>query len=144
MSATLLYRIAAVLLLLFAASHTLGFTQSDPSWGVQATLAAMRSIHFDMLGSRRTYWDFFVAAGYSAGSLYLFAAVLAWQLAGLPAEVLRRLRGVAWTFALAFAAVAFVSWRHLFVIPIAFSTAITACLAAAAWRSDAAAADPAR
>ena len=40
----------------------------------------MRSIHFDVQGFNRTYWDFFVAAGFSVGVLYLFAAILAWQL----------------------------------------------------------------
>ena len=34
MHASTLYRIAAVLLPLFAAGHTLGFRQSDPTWGV--------------------------------------------------------------------------------------------------------------
>lgn len=34
----------------------------------------MRSIHFDVQGFSRTYWDFFVAAGFSVGVFYLFAA----------------------------------------------------------------------
>jgi len=104
--ASLLYRIAAVLLLLFAAAHTLGFRQSDPSWGVDALLSSMRSIHFDMMGFNRTYWDFFVAAGFSAGVFYLFAAVLAWQLAKVPAETLAVVR---WAFALSFAAITVLS-----------------------------------
>ena len=54
MKASVFYRIAAVLLLLFAGAHTLGFRQSDPTWGVDALLNAMRSIHFDMLGVNRT------------------------------------------------------------------------------------------
>ena len=56
MRASLLYRIAAVLLLLFAAGHTLGFRQSDPTWGVDALLSSMRSIHFDVQGFNRSYW----------------------------------------------------------------------------------------
>ena len=48
MKASRFYRIAAVLLLLFAAGHTLGFRQSDPKWGVDARLGSMRSIHFDV------------------------------------------------------------------------------------------------
>jgi len=35
MRASVFYRIAAVLLMLFAAGHTFGFRQSDPSWGVE-------------------------------------------------------------------------------------------------------------
>ena len=135
MRASLFYRIAAVLLLLFAAGHTLGFRQSDPQWGADALLGSMRSLHFDVQGFNRTYWDFFVAAGFSVGVFYLFAAILAWQLGALPAASLVTFRGTAWAFALCFAAITVVSWRYLFVIPIAFSSAITLCLAAAAWLS---------
>src|SRR3954470_10570875 len=118
MSASMFYRIAAVLLLLFAVGHTLGFRQSDPQWGVDALLAAMRSIHFEVQGFNRTYWDFFVAAGFSVGVLYLFAAILAWQLGGLPAETLAVMRVTRWAFALCFAAITLISWRYLFIIPI--------------------------
>jgi hypothetical protein len=130
-----LYRIAAVLLLLFAAGHTLGFRQADPTWGVDALVGSMRSIHFDVMGFSRTYWDFFVAAGFSVGVFYLFAAVLAWQLGRLPADTLAVMRITAWTFALCFAAIALVSWTYLFVIPIVFSSLITVCLTLAAWLS---------
>jgi hypothetical protein len=44
MKAPVFYRIAALLLLLFAVGHTLGFSQSDPKRGVDALLGSMRSI----------------------------------------------------------------------------------------------------
>lgn len=135
MKAPVFYRIAAVLLLLFAVGHTLGFSQSDPSWGVEALLSSMRSIHFNIQGFNRTYWDFFMAAGFTIGVFYLFAALLAWQLGSLPAETLASMRLTAWAFAVAFAAITVLSWRYLFVIPIAFSILITVCLTAAAWLS---------
>ena len=131
----MLYRIAAVLLLLFAAGHTLGFRQSDPTWGVDALLVSMRSIHFDVQGFNRSYWDLFEAAGFSVGVFYLFAAILAWQLGGLPAASLALMRGTLWAFAVCFAAITVVSWRYLFILPIAFSIVITVCLAVAAWLS---------
>ncbi len=135
MKASMFYRIAAVLLLLLAVGHTLGFRQSDPKWGVDALLGSMRSIHFDVQGFNRTYWDLFVAAGFSVGVFYLFAAILAWQLGGLPAATLALMRGTAWGLALCFAAITVVSWRYLFTIPIAFSIVIALCLTAAAWLS---------
>jgi len=135
MKASIFYRIAAVFLLLFAVGHTLGFRQSDPKWGVDALLGSMRSIHFDVQRFNRTYWDLFVAAGFSVGVFYLFAAVLAWQLGGLPAETLALMRGIAWAFALCFAAITVVSWRYLFILPIIFSIVITVCLISAAWLS---------
>jgi len=135
MKASRFYRSAAVLLLFFAVGHTLGFRQSDPSWGVEGLLGMMRSIHFDVQGFSRTYWDLFVAAGLSVGVFYFFAAILAWQLGGLPVETLARMRGTAWAFALCFAAITVVSWRYLFILPIVFSLVISACLIAAAWLS---------
>lgn len=135
MKASVLYRGVAVLLLLFAVAHTLGFSQSDPKWGVDALLGAMRSLHFDVQGSSRTYWDLFMAAGLSVGAFYLFASVLAWQLGGLPGETLARLRGVTWAFGLCFAAITVVSWKYLFILPVVFSAVAAGCLLSAAWLS---------
>ncbi len=135
MKASMLYRIAAVALLLFAAGHTLGFRQSDPAWGVDAVLGSVRSTRFNVQGFNRSYWDLFVAAGFSVGVLYLFAAIVAWQLGGLPAETLARMRGMTWAFALCFAAITVVSVMYLFILPIAFSAVITLLLTAAAWRA---------
>ena len=56
----------------------------------------MRSIHFDVQGFSRTYWDLFVGSGFFVSVFLLFAAVLAWQLAGLSAETLALLRRTAW------------------------------------------------
>lgn len=136
MKAPILYRVSAVLLILFAVAHTLGFSQPpDPKWGADGVVASMRSLHFDVQGSSRTYWDFFMSAGLSIGVLYLFAGILAWQLGSLPAETRSRLRGVAWALALAFAALTVVSWIYLFITPVAFSAVVTVCLASAAWLS---------
>ena len=135
MKASIFYRAAAILLLLFAVGHTLGFRQSDPQWGVGVLLGSMRSIHFNVQGFTRTYWDLFVAAGLSVGVFYFFAAILAWQLSRLPAETLRLMRPVGWAFAICFAAITIVSWRYLFILPIVFSILITVCLISAAWLS---------
>src|ERR1051326_4791156 len=102
MKASVWYRVSAVLLLLLAIGHTLGFRQSDPNWGVDAVLGLMRSVHFDVQGFNRTYWDLFLAAGFVVAVLYFFAAILAWQLGRLTAETLARLSVIRWAFALAF------------------------------------------
>jgi hypothetical protein len=135
MKTSAFYRIAAILLLLFDIGHTLGFRQSDPKWGVDALLASMRSIHFDVQGFSRTYWDLFVGAGLFVSVFLLFAAVLAWQLGGLSAETLGLMRPTAWALALCFVAVTILSWRYFFILPIVFLTLITVCLVAAAWLS---------
>ena len=135
MQASTFYRIAAVLLLLFAIGHTVGFLQSDPKWGVDTLLASMRSIHFDVQGFSRTYWDFFVGFGLFFTVFLLLAAVIAWQLGGLPRESLTHVRGLAWALALCFVAVTVLNWRYFFVVPIVFSIVITVCLLAATWLS---------
>jgi hypothetical protein len=136
MKASVLYRIAAVLLLLFAAGHTFGFRQFNPEWvGTDAVLASMRSVHFDAMGFTRTYWDFFTAFGFFTSVFLLFAAAVAWLLGGLPAETLARVRGIAWALALCFVAITALSWGYVFTIPIVFSALVTVCLIAAAWLS---------
>jgi hypothetical protein len=91
----------------------------------------MRSIHFDAQGFNRTYWDFFSAFGLFFSVFLLFSAVLAWQLAGLPAEIFARMRPTAWALAICFAAVTALSFRYAFTIPVVFSTLVTLCLIAA-------------
>jgi hypothetical protein len=135
MKASLFYKIAAVLLLLFALGHTLGFRQSDPAWGVDALLGSMRSSHFEVQGFQRSYWDLFQAAGFTVGVIYLFSAILAWQLGSLAPATLAQMRGTAWAFALCFAAIRVISWLYLFIVPIAFAIVITICLTAAVWLS---------
>jgi hypothetical protein len=135
MRVSVLYRIAAVLIVLFAIGHTLGFRQFDPSWGVEALLGSMRSIQFEVQGFSRTYWDFFVGSGFSVSVFLLFAAVVAWQLSGLSAETLALMRGISWGLALSFVALTILSWSYFFFLPILFTVLITVCLVAAAWLS---------
>ena len=135
MKTSTLYRTAAVLILLFDVGHTIGFLQSDPKWGVDTLLASMRSIHFELQGFSRSYWDFFVGFGLLFTVFLLFAAVFAWQLGGLLPETLAHMRGTAWALALCFAAVTVLTWKYFFIAPIVFSVLITACLITAAWRS---------
>jgi hypothetical protein len=135
MKASLLYRISSILLVLFAVGHTLGFRQIDPKCGVASLVESMRSIHFDVNGANRTYWDFFVGFGLFVTVLMLFASIIAWQFGSLPSETLAAMSVSAWGFVVCFAVVAYLSWRYFFIIPIVFSIAILLCLAAGAWLS---------
>jgi hypothetical protein len=135
MKASLFYRIAAVLLVLFAAGHTLGFRQNNPEWGADAVLGLMRSVHFNAQGFTRTYWDFFSAFGLFVSVFFLFSAVLAWQLGSFPPETLSRVRSIGWALAICFVAITALSWRYVFTTPIVFSMAVTVCLITAAWLS---------
>jgi hypothetical protein len=128
MKASLFYRIASILLLLFAIGHTLGFRQIDPKWGIDSMVQSMRSTHFNANGFERTYWDFFVGFGLFVTVLMLLASVIAWQLAGLSAGTLAAMRITAWSFVVCFALVVYLSWRYFFLVPVIFSVAIQVCL----------------
>jgi len=133
MSPALLYRIASVLLVLFAAGHTLGFRRVDPQWGLDATIGALKATQFQVQGFTRSYWGFYTGFGLFVTVLLVFTGILAWQLGALPKDTLRSLRVVTWALALSFVAVTFLSWRYFFIAPLVFSGVVAACLLLAAW-----------
>lgn len=135
MSVSSIYRIVAVLLVLYALGHTLGFDKVDPAWGVSAPIDQLQRITFAAQGTPgRTYWGFYLGFGYFCSVLMLFAAALAWQLGALPPDTLVRLRFIRWAFAIAFLAASVVTWKFFFTAPVAFSALITLGLVAGAWR----------
>lgn len=129
MKSRLLYRISAVLIVLFAIGHSSEFPWSDSSWGVDP--GPMRS-SFQILGASRSYWDFYVGFGLTVSVFLLLAAILAWELGGLSAQAMPLMRGTAWALPFCFAAVTVLNCVYFFVIPIVFSSAITVCLFGAA------------
>ena len=131
-----MYRIASLLLLLFSAGHTVGFSQIDPSWGVDALVLSMKAIGFNVQGFNRTYYDFFVGFGLFVTVLLLFAALVCWQLGTLDASVLRLLPWLRWSLVACFAAVAFLSWKYFFPVPLVFSLAILVCVFLGAWTAE--------
>ncbi len=109
MKASLLYKIASCLLVLFSVGHTLGFRQTDPRWGVGSLVESMRTIHFDAQGFSRTYWDFYVGFGFFVSIFLLFTAVLAWQLGAMSQETLAHMPVLTWALAICFVGVTILS-----------------------------------
>jgi hypothetical protein len=116
MKTALLYRISSLLLVLFAPGHTMGFRRIDPRWRIDSLVSQLRSTRFDVQGFSRTYWDFFTGFGFFVTILLLFAAIVSWQLGGLPKESLSTMRLTAWGMALTFVIVTFLSYRYFFII----------------------------
>jgi len=123
-----LYRSAAVLIALLDIGHSAGYPWSDPAWGVD--LHAMQAGRFDVLGSSRTYGDFYVGFGLSVSVFLLVAAVVTWQLGAWSTQNLPHAGATAWVLLLGFAALTLLDYVYFFVIPLVFSCAITVCLAA--------------
>jgi hypothetical protein len=131
MKASLLYRIASVLIVLYAAGHTFGFRQINPAWGIGDLIRSMQTTTFDTQGFSRTYWDFYVGFGLFVTVFLLLAAVLTWQLGSLSPAALAPLRLTSWALTLSFGAALFLSWRYFFWIPVIFAGVIFLCLLAA-------------
>ena len=132
MKPAVLYRTAAVLLLLFALGHQFGFRKVAPEWHADEVVRAMQSTPFTVQGFARTYWGFFSGFGFFVTAFLLFSAVLAWELGGLPAETLRALPRVLWTFAMCYVGIAVMTWAYFFVAPGMFASLIAVCLTMAA------------
>lgn len=128
----LYFRTAAVLLILFAVLHTIGFRKVDPKWGIDSTITSLQTVQFVANGATHTYWDFYVGFGLFASLFLLFLGLLAWQLGGLPATTLQQLRITSWLFAACFAVETVLCWQYFFWAPVVFSVVITLCLIAAA------------
>jgi hypothetical protein len=133
MKASLFYRIAFVLLILFAVGHTLGFRRVDPRWGVDSLIQQLRSTHFDVQGFNRSYWDFFTGFGFFVTILLLFAAIVSWQLGSLSKGSLSTMSLITWGLAICFIVVTFLSYQYFFMVPVVFSGATAVCLILGAW-----------
>jgi len=136
MKSSILYRVASVLLVLFAIGHTVGFTQTTGMVGADTVVGLMKSVRFSVQGFQRTYWNFFVGFGLFVTVFLLFSAGLSWALGGTPREVRLQIPAATWGLAICFLGVTILSWCYFFVAPGIFSLLITACLALAAARGD--------
>lgn len=132
MMPVILYRVSAVVLLLFAAGHQVGFRTVDPSWHADAAAAAMRDVRFSVQGFQRTYWEFFSGFGFFVTTLLLFSAYFAWYVGGVSPEARRMLAPVLWAFAIAFVVIAIFTWRYFFLAPGIFATIVALLLIVAA------------
>src|SRR5260370_30921557 len=96
-NATLFYRIASVLFILFGAGQALGFLAfKPPSPEGLAVRDAMQSVHFQVNGSSLTYGRFYTGFGLYATVYLLFSAFLAWHLGDLARTNPQAIGSLAW------------------------------------------------
>ena len=135
MSATLLYRIAAILLILFAAGHTIGFlTFRPPTPESLAVRDAMNQVRFEVNGSRFSYGGFYLGFGLFVSAYLLFAAFAAWRLGALVRGCPRDAGQLGWALCAVQLVSLALSWIYFSAAPALFSAAIAVCIGAAAWR----------
>jgi hypothetical protein len=129
-----LLRIAAILSLLYFLGHSAGMPWTPSPGGQSETIVnLMRSFHFDVSGSSRTYWDFYLGFGLTISVFQLLESGVLWLLAGLAADAPARARPFVLAFLVANVLQLVLVLRFFFLPPIVLSVALTLCLGLAAW-----------
>ena len=134
MTSTIWFRAAAVLLLIFALGHTVGFLRFvPPSTEGRAVLDAMRSVHFSVGRSSFSYGGFYVGFGLYVTAYLLFSAVLAWQLGGFVTTAPAVVRPIGALLVFVQIVGLVLSWMYFSAAPAAFSALVTLCLGVGTW-----------
>jgi hypothetical protein len=133
MRTTLFLRIASVLAIIHAILHTVGGVLSKPNNGAPeiAIIDAMKSRSFNVMGSMRTYWDFFYGYGWLLGLALLVEGILFWQLATIAKTNAAPIRPIIMLFCINFLVTTIIAWKYFFIGPAVTEILIAAFLAAA-------------
>ncbi len=135
MKATLFYRTAAVLLLLFALGHTFGFLRFTPTTTEgRAVQSAMNNVRL-VTNADFTYGKFYTGFGLFATAYLLFSAFLAWYLGGLTSKHPESVGALGWSFFATQLACLVLSWMYFSAVPATLSAVVAVCLGSAAWLS---------
>ncbi len=133
MTATLLYRIAAVLFVIFAAGHTLGFLRFRPaSPEGRGVWESMNNVRVQLGRGSFTYGGFYVGFGLYNTVFLVFSAFLAWHLSNVAATAPLTVGLLGWAFCGTQVAGTVLCWKYFAPPPVIFSVVITICLGWAA------------
>lgn len=134
MTPSLLYRIAAFVLVLFAAGHTLGFLKfKAPTPEGVAVQRAMDNIQFQLGGKNYTYGGFYRGFGLFCTAYLLFAAFLSWYLGDLARSAPQAIGTLGWVFFFLQLVGILLSWRYFVLPPTLFSAVLAILTGWAAW-----------
>jgi len=129
MKPVLFLRIASILTFFHAVLHTIGgvFGEAEPGLQ-QATMATMKANQFPLMGSMRSYWDFYFGLGLAVSVFLLIEAIVFWQLGELARTEAPRLRPLLVTFLLGYLGLAVNSTMYIFAPPAVIEVLIALCL----------------
>jgi hypothetical protein len=134
LNATLLYRIAAFVFVLFAVGHTYGFLSlRPPSPEARAVFDAMNTVHFDVGGKSFTYGGFYRGFGSSCTVSMLLSAFLSWHLGQLARSNPAAIGALGWVFFAAQLAGVVFSFLYFGLPPMVLSALAAAILGLAAF-----------
>ena len=128
-------RISAVVSLLLAIGHSLGGRKSWSPNGDLPVLQQMRDNHFDVMGVNRSFYDFYMAFGWSLSIALFMQSILMWQLSGLVTADMARARPMIAVITAAVVASAIIAWLMIFPVPAYFEAALSVCMIVALVRA---------
>ena len=94
-------------------------------------LEAMKSHSFEVMGFKRTYWDFYFGFGLIISGFVLVQTIVLWQLGSLAKTDAVRVRPIIASFLIAFIVNALLAWKYFIAVPVVMTVAISVCLALA-------------
>lgn len=129
MKAHKLLRIASIITFLYCAGHTSGYPWI-PVIGEQelAIVESMKAHQFDVIGSMRSFWDFYLGFGLVVSGFMLAISLVLWQIASLAKRGVNGIRPMILTFFIAFVINTIFEIRFFFVIPIVMAIVISILL----------------
>jgi hypothetical protein len=129
MKPSLLLKIASVLTFLHAVGHTIGGVLGKPRNGAEeiAVIETMKSHSFNVMGSMKSYWDFFFGYGIDASVTMLVTAIVFWQLGTIVKIGSMAVRPIILVLGLQFLVTAAVAWRYFFIAPAVMEIVIAIC-----------------
>ena len=134
MTATLLYRIAAGLLLLFAIGHTVGFlTFKPPTAEGLAVRESMEKVPLQIGGRTLTYGGFYRGFGLFCTLYLIFLAYLSWHLGSMARTTPQAIGLLGWGFFTLNVASTVLAWIYFIPPPIILSALASICTGWAAW-----------
>ena len=134
MKATLLYRIAAVVFVLFAVGHTYGFLSFRPaSLEGRAVYDAMNTVHFEEGGQNFTYGGFYRGFGLSCTASMILSAFLCWHLGELARSAPAAISVLGWAFFAVQVVAVVLSFLYFGLPPMVLSAVVAAIVGTAAF-----------
>ncbi len=133
MKSAWLFRIAAVMLILFAGLHTYGFLKfKPPTEEGLAVMESMDRVRFEVKGTSLSYGGFYKGFGLFVSVYLFFSAFLAWYLGGLLPTVPRVAGMLGWLLCAAQVVCAMVGGIYFSATQAAFPGVVAVCLGWAA------------
>ena len=130
-----LIRLSSVLTILLAIGHTSAYPWSSADNAQELQLVSlMKSVDFNFMGERSTYWDLYFGWGLLVAVLLLTMAIVLWLLADVAPLAPRRLGAIIGIVSANCLVGAVLSFNYFYVPPCAFYSVIFVLLFAASAR----------